>query len=598
MDSQAPSLFTGADDGYWFGRRARLDKVMTTSGDQPATSALQGRSRRDANSKCMIAFIASAVLLGWGAWRCTFFDDEAFSLRRYCLPLADMVAELHRGVEPDPPLYYLVENVWIDLVGPLSPGLMRVPSIVFFLIGLVVLRRAAAAWFDPQVGNATLILAALHPAHLLLGFAARWYSLMFLCVAALMLATERATRPNAGRPRRDMVAPWSLCAALVCYTNYFGVVVVGLAWLVGAVRMIRSRQGDDSIQKVQSPAAVRSDMVAWAAAAVVAAVIYAPWAPAFIRQVFAFPRVGGGIREYGATAARTVVALTSGNLASPAAWWVHGPMAAAGLILTGLAIRSWCRVWHVGTVVAGCLVAGIASHTMLDKYVMTYSGVACMVAAALLVGHVRGPVAVPAVRASRIALVCLVVGWAGCLIHLATGRNWSSLRWLDPFEQAAAIATNAADGSGDVVVASHPAAAYYIARDMATRADARNKATPASFGERMDAITTFAELLTPPGDPRRRVGDYSVLLSPAGALAAMDAGDVADVELQRIVTVESAEFAGDADWGALRSRLAAEWILADQKTLLADPDAELKDRLDPRFKHPRFRIEVLTWDVK
>jgi len=548
--------------------------------------------------KCVLVLGVSALLLLWGAWRCTFFDDEAFSTRRYCLPFVDMVSDLHRGVEPDPPLYYLIENAWIDLVGPVSPGWMRVPSIAFFLIGLLVLRLAGVAWFDRRTGDAALVLAALHPAHLLLGFAARWYALMFLCVAALLLATERATRANPGRPRRDLVAPWAMCAALACYTNYFGVVVAGLMWLVGAARLMRPGASDTRHANSISPVVWKKDILAWCAAGLVVIVIYAPWLPAFLRQLLAFPRVGGGFADYGATAARTLVALTSGNLASPVAWWVHAPMALAAIIAAGLAVRQWRTVWPIAAIVAGCLIAGIASHSMLDKYIMTYSGVACVLLARLLFGRGDATGTVQHRWVRRVAIACLAVGWAGCLTHLVTGRHWSSLRWLDPFEQAATMVTSSADGSGDAVVVSHPAAAYYVARHMAMKAHPAGSRVTDSFQTRMDFITLFGELLTPSDDPHNRVGACDVLLSPAGGVAAIQAGEVAGVALQRIVTVESAEFADDTHWQALRGRLAAEWALVEERLLLEDPDAALKDRLDPRFKHPRHRVTVRVWDVK
>src|SRR5262245_49349918 len=118
----------------------------------------------------------------WAAGQYTVFDDESFSCRRYVMPMGEMVSALRDGAEPDPPLYYILQNISVRIVG-VGPVGLRSLSIVLFLLGLIATRAAAQAWFDRRIGIAAMVIAAVHPAHVMLGFAARWYSAMFLGMA-------------------------------------------------------------------------------------------------------------------------------------------------------------------------------------------------------------------------------------------------------------------------------------------------------------------------------------------------------------------------------------------------------------------------------
>lgn len=577
-----------------------------------ATESAASSARRDGVSALSVMVVAaSALVLIWNASRLTFFDDESFSLRRYILPMGKMVTALYAGIEPDPPLYYIIENAWIGLVGVSSPLLMRIPSIVFFILGLLVIRRAAATWFDESTGRVAQLLAALHPAHLLFGMAARWYSLMFLAVAVLLWMTALAAQPGRGRVVR--LIGWSIAATAVVYTNYFGVAVVGLIWFAGIRTSFRGGLkchtiGDKPDQSADAPTVIvarraavpRPQWHGWLFAGLAVVVAYSPWLPAFYRQLLIFPQTGGGIDAPVRAAARTVLAMTSGNLASPTAWWVHGPLAVFTIIMCVGAARSIRRTWPIVLIVVGCFISGVVSKTMLDKYVLSFSGLACVLVAAVLVGGHNPGVSRFDQRMARLAIICLAIAWLGCGVHLATGRYWSSLRWLDPFDGAAAHAVRATVGGGGSIVASHPAAAYYTARCVADSAHPNGASAGAPAESRRAHASVFKSRLTP---AHQWLSDsqWPDLLSPEGASQALEQRAVASQMtpgLRRIVVIEAAEFQDDAGWAALRMQLGARYSLTERQSFLPDPDAELKDRLDPRFKHPRFRIEVLTWDLK
>ncbi|MFQ5429097.1 MAG: hypothetical protein ACE5E1_02200 [Phycisphaerae bacterium] len=485
-----------------------------------------------------LTLVGVGVFMFWGAGHYTVFDDEALSGRLYALPMGEMLRALWRGVDPDPPLYYILENLWVHTFG-IGPIALRSLSIVFFLAALVVMRAAGEAWFDRRTGIATLVICGFHPAHLFFGFAARWYSLMFLMVAVLLWATARVWTEEGGHPKR--ILAWAAAAAGACYTNYFGPIVVGLLWLAVLWRARRT------------PAVVRR----WLIAAALATALCAPWFHPFWQQLHGFQRPGVAGASFLATAARTGMALLAGNLASPEAWWVWAPLLLHLVATAALTVRSSDRARLSAYVALGCFTAGVAGRTMIDKYVMTFSGVACLWAAAVLVQGWFGSPGRPARRLAAMMAVGLAAGWIGCGINLVTGSHWSSLRWHDPFERAIRdLADDPTAPPPEAWVMTHPSARYYYELLLADRTETNGTA----------------------GTPR-------------SVLDAMQTG-----RLRRLVTFETAGFARLPDWAALHAAIDAAYDLeGEPRRYLEDPNAAWKDRIDPAVRHPRWRIVVRHW---
>ncbi len=526
-----------------------------------------------------MAWLAVGAFLLFGAGHYSIFDDEALSCRLYAMPMGEMIGALWRGADPDPPLYYLLQNVWVGLFG-VGPMGLRGLSIICFLAALPALRAAGRIWFNGRVGMAAMWIAAVHPAHLLFGFAGRWYSLMFLLVAILLWITgelcARANAANGAGGRRRLWVTWALVAAAVCYTNYFGLAVVGLVW-AAAVWQDRVRR--------------RGGFGRWLAAALGAAALLTVWLPPTWRHVWSFPESGGGWPAYAATSGRTVMALCSGNLASVGAWWVWGPMGVFALALVVLLIRQRRRVRPIALIVLGCFVAGVASRTMIDKYVMTFSGPACLLVAALVLSR-RGSKRRSTTVWSRLLAGALAVGWLGCGVNLVRERHWSSLRWLDPFEEVttALFEGNWVHAHPDAVV-SHPAARYYFAR-LRVGAEGSNPirdtlVPPITPTVRIDATDWLrAWEQQEDGDSPGGFG----AMTPVKALALLAASGEGSPRF--IVTLRTAGFASLPQWEALEAQLAKGYVVTDEQHYLEDVDAAWKDRIDPGVTHPRWRITV------
>jgi Dolichyl-phosphate-mannose-protein mannosyltransferase len=486
----------------------------------------------------------------WAAGHYTVFDDEAFSCQRYVLPMGDMVRGLWDGVEPDPPLYYVLENLSVHVVG-VSPVGLRFLSIIMFLAGLVVMRAAATAWFDRPTGIATMVLCAIHPAHLFFGFAGRWYSTMFLAVAVLLYVTRRLV--DADRPTGRWMMLLALSVAAVLYTNYFGVVVVGLIWLASIWRC--------------------SDKWRFLVAGVLAAIFFTPWIPPFWRQMTAFPKFSGSAGSMLATAARTTMALLAGDLASPRAWWVWGPMVIFVISTAGILVLHLRRFLLITLVVAGCFIAGVISRTMIDKYIMTFSGIVCMWLA-LLLTEKMGESRSASERFRISAMAALTLAWLGCGYNLVTERNWSSLRWLDPFETAVAAARRTGVPSQNWVV-THPSGRYYAAR-------AFTSTMPGNW------LNNWIGLAIP---GRMKCDDF--LRTPGQMHSDIDTRSVPEV-----IAIEAASYSDSPDWDDLRRVLDEYFEMVSEAKYLEDSDAEWKDRLDPEYRHPRWRIIVRHWRLK
>ena len=521
----------------------------------------------------------------------TVFDDEAHSARLYALPAGEMIVALWHGADPDPPLYYLMQNAWVRLFG-VGPLALRSMSIVLFLAALVVVRRAAEAWFDRETGRAALLICALHPAHLFFGFAGRWYALMFLLVSLLILLSAPGVQA-ASAPRGRRVA-WGLCAAAVCYVNYFGPVIVALAWLA---MWLRERSPGNAAQR---------DRHGLAMAAAVAIICYLPWIVPFARHLLSFPQAGGPISAYAASSARLGLTLVTGNLADPSAWWAWTPMGLGAAALLVLAVQALRRPCFMATaamllIAAGSAAAGILSRTLIDKYVLIISGPFCILAAALLVGGLRSAAAhSTATRhgtrsrgVARFAAVCIAIGWIGCMANLVTERHWSSLRWLDPFASVTRMLYDENwERSRPDVVCSHPSARYYFALH-------RVNDTDRSLIERQIMPEWRPTLRTDAAEWLAALRDQDEP-SPDEALFALTPSAAAKIIPERrpalIHTLETAGFHELPEWSALMTLLERDYIADDELlTYMEDDAAEWKNRVDPAFRHPRWRITVRRW---
>jgi uncharacterized membrane protein len=156
------------------------------------------------------------------------------------------------------PLYYVLDRLTIDALGS-SIVDYRAVSVLFGLLAIAAAYFFGVTALGSRIAGGTLAaLVAVSPFHVLYAQMAREYSL-FACI--VLLSSACAIRAIAKRQVADYVA-YAVTVALGVYTDpLFALVVVAQA--ICAIFALRRD---------------RRALVAWLAAAIVGAALYAPWA--------------------------------------------------------------------------------------------------------------------------------------------------------------------------------------------------------------------------------------------------------------------------------------------------------------------------------
>ena len=149
------------------------------------------------------------------------------------------------GQHEHPPLSDLILHGWLNYG---NIHLLRLPSLIFYLLGAWCLVDSARRMAGDRARNGTLILLLLWPYGIHLGRLAGWYSFTFLLVSLLTLVyLKYIERPS---PRTWM--PVVLCALALVDSNYFGWAVLGF-FGPGSFIAIRAGAADADDQSVADP---------------------------------------------------------------------------------------------------------------------------------------------------------------------------------------------------------------------------------------------------------------------------------------------------------------------------------------------------------
>ncbi len=141
------------------------------------------------------------------------------------------------GQHEHPPLSDLILHGWLLLTNG-NIHLLRLPSVIFYLLGAWFLVQAARRMGGDRARNYTLILVLLWPYGFHLGRLAGWYSFTFLLVSWLTFAYLKYVE----HPSPGTWMPVVLCALALVYTNYFGWAVLALMGLDLLLRFGRERR--------------------------------------------------------------------------------------------------------------------------------------------------------------------------------------------------------------------------------------------------------------------------------------------------------------------------------------------------------------------
>lgn len=186
-------------------------------------------SNRSTGRVALVALVLLAALLRFPtiAVQSVWFDEAAtWDLMR--LPLGEMLSELPDR-ESNPPLYYVLEWVWVRVFGDAELGLRSLSALLGTLtvpVAFAIGRRIAGT----RAGLATAALVAVNPLLVWFSQEARSYQLVVFLTACSLLLFLRCLDDE--RPRA--LAWWAIVSALALCSHYFAVFVLApqVAWLL------------------------------------------------------------------------------------------------------------------------------------------------------------------------------------------------------------------------------------------------------------------------------------------------------------------------------------------------------------------------------
>lgn len=208
----------------------------------PQAHAVQDKGRQRALpawlSTGLVLTLALVAFLGTDQWF-TILDDETSIVTSARAPVSATVGAFWngQGQHEHPPLTDLLLHWWLPLGGAAQWSL-RLPSICFYLMGLLVLALAARRVGGPAAFAALFAVGLLWPFGFHFGRLAGWYSACFFLVAWLTLAYLRYLEtPNAVR-----LATFVFVSVCLVYSNYYGWCIISCL-LIDAFTSRRQKDG-------------------------------------------------------------------------------------------------------------------------------------------------------------------------------------------------------------------------------------------------------------------------------------------------------------------------------------------------------------------
>ena len=187
-------------------------------------------ARRDVLAVAAIAAggLALRLLATRGIWL-----DEATSISQAQMPLGDMLHTL-RSTDVHPPLHHVV--LWLT-VRALGTGevAVRVPSLIAATALVPVLYAVGKDMYDRRAGVAAAALGAVAPFAIWYAQEARMYALFMVFALLALWAQVRIFRGGGTLAWVGYV----LAAAALVYTQYFGILFVGVQQLAFVVAVTR-----------------------------------------------------------------------------------------------------------------------------------------------------------------------------------------------------------------------------------------------------------------------------------------------------------------------------------------------------------------------
>jgi len=402
----------------------------------------------------LLSGLAAAILLT-NTWF-SVMDDEAYQVGSAAQPIGVVVKQFKTSdAQLHPPLPDTLLHLWLQLTRN-SLVLMRVPSTLFFVLGIWVSSLAATEIAGEAAGRATVILGVLWPYGFHFGRYAVWLSFCFFLLAYLLYAYVRWIE----EPRLSRFCALFVAAIALLYTNYMGwafLFVLGLDFLFRSE--LKSREY-------------------WQQAVILGILLvicYLPVWPELLQQ----------LRYHHALSPKSLLmflysfyVLFASESIAPWIAVLSVPLCVSIAVCSGIILfraPRFGRVLYGGTLLLGVALA--FSGEMNQKRVMPLG--AWMLTAAGIGFATESP------RWRRLLAagfaVIGIISWFG----IVSQRFYSTPRVFEPWEKIAQTAAGPLI-AGDTLIASHPAFLLYLTRDVMSREGLDFRHFRGNFGEQVE----------------------------------------------------------------------------------------------------------------
>jgi len=408
---------------------------------------------RDLMVLLLLSGLAAAILLT-NAWF-SLMDDEAYQVGSAAQSIGVVVKQFKTSdAQLHPPLPDILLHLWLQLTRN-SLVLLRVPSTLFFVLGIWVSSLAVREMAGEAAGRATVILGVLWPYGFHFGRYAVWLSFCFFLLAYLLYAYVHWIE----EPRLSRFCALSVAALALLYTNYMGwafLFVLGLDFLFRSE--VRSREH-------------------WQQAVILGiflAICYLPVWPELLQQ----------LRYHRALSPKSFLMFLYSFYVLFASESIAPWTAVLSVPLcVSIAVCSWIilfRAPRFGRVLyGGTLLLGVAlafSGEINQKRVMPLGALMLTAAGISFAESARRR----RLLASAFAVIG-IVSWFG----IASQRFYSTPRVFEPWEKIAQTASGRLI-AGDTLIASHPAFLLYLTRDVMSREGKDLRDFRGNYGEQVE----------------------------------------------------------------------------------------------------------------
>ena len=388
--------------------------------DNPLSSAPNTQSVQDKASRpTLTAWLLTALVLGVALvifvatdrWF-PILDDEISIVTAARAPVSETVRLFWfgKGQHEHPPLTDILWHWWLP-VGGAAQWSLRLPSILFYLLGLLVIALTAQKMGGASAFGWVLAIGLLWPYGFHFARLAAWYSFCFFLVATLTLTYLRYIE----RPTGLKLAIFVIAAFCLVYSNYYGWAVL-FCLAIEAFISGRHKQG------------ARLMLVTFATLLVA----YVPIWTAFIKELLGHPDFSGGSSLVTKLMTAIYNAYTVFVSESVAPWFWHFSIAAfaciATSVLCGAMLFSSAKRWFVyfALLFAGMAVLGIVrpnrllffSAWLLLAFAIALSNPEKRIARNLLIAALAGISA---------------VGWTGIIAR----RYYAAPHFIEPWAEIA-----------------------------------------------------------------------------------------------------------------------------------------------------------------